>query len=297
MLNRHHLELKLQNHSISPWFLQSFVPNQINPSSRSPTFKTISTQATPNRNKDSQERQQSWLAEKHHKSSATTRARMRISLSLLRMLRLWTTGRQTRVFRWLKLLAPSRSLLPTSMLWCSLPLTCISSTAGCTLPVVLDVHFRFLAKQARRFRDQRFYDVDWKQNANGLPIRHGAQGTFDDASKATLENEFGTTNDDEVIKQILEKGTLQETKVGVPHYIPVLTFPRIPRALQQTDPFSTNREQRKRPLRTTVWDPVPVIRYSSLEVREESREEMDDLHSMITAGLGANYEWISNDGR
>jgi hypothetical protein len=163
--------------------------------------------------------------------------------------------------------------------------------------VVLDVYFRFLAKQARRFRNQRFYDVDWKQNANGLSIRHGAQGTFDDASKATLENEFGTTNDDEVIKQILEKGTLQETKVGVPHCIPVLTFPRIPRALQHTDPLSTNREQRKRALRTTAWDPVPVIRYSSLEVREESREEMDDLHSMIMAGLGANYEWISNDGR
>ena len=107
-------ELKLQNHSISPWFLQSFVPNQINPSSRSPTFKTISTQTNPNWNKDSHERQQSWLAEKHHKSSATTRARMRISLSSLRMLRLWTTGRQTRVFRWHKLLARSRSLLPTS---------------------------------------------------------------------------------------------------------------------------------------------------------------------------------------
>lgn len=43
--------------------------------------------------------------------------------------------------------------------------------------------------------------------------RHGAQGTLDAASKSTLENEFGTNNDDEVIKQVLEKGTLQESEV------------------------------------------------------------------------------------
>jgi len=42
--------------------------------------------------------------------------------------------------------------------------------------------------------------------------KHGAQGQFDGASKATLENEFGTSNDEEAIKQILEKGTLQETE-------------------------------------------------------------------------------------
>jgi ribosome maturation protein Sdo1 len=36
---------------------------------------------------------------------------------------------------------------------------------------------------------------------------------MDSASKATLENEFGTTNDEEAIKQILEKGTLQESEV------------------------------------------------------------------------------------
>jgi hypothetical protein len=49
----------------------------------------------------------------------------------------------------------------------------------------------------------------------------------------------------------------------------------------------------------TVWDPVPVISYSSLEVREEWREEMVDLYSMIMAGgwMGTNYEWVSNDGR
>src|ERR1700761_2536821 len=44
--------------------------------------------------------------------------------------------------------------------------------------------------------------------------RHGAQGNYDTASKSTLENEFGTHNDDEVIKEILEKGTVQESQVG-----------------------------------------------------------------------------------
>lgn len=42
--------------------------------------------------------------------------------------------------------------------------------------------------------------------------RQGAQGKLDRASKADLENEFGTSKDDEVVKQILEKGNLQETK-------------------------------------------------------------------------------------
>jgi hypothetical protein len=50
-------------------------------------------------------------------------------------------------------------------------------------------------------------------------IRHGAQGTFDSASKATLDNEFGTHIDDEVIKQILEKGALQESEVCIPIFI------------------------------------------------------------------------------
>jgi len=42
--------------------------------------------------------------------------------------------------------------------------------------------------------------------------KHGAQGSLDGASHATLENEFGTHNEDEVIKQILEKGNLQESE-------------------------------------------------------------------------------------
>lgn len=36
----------------------------------------------------------------------------------------------------------------------------------------------------------------------------------DTASKATLENEFGTHNEDECMIKILEGGTLQETEVS-----------------------------------------------------------------------------------
>ncbi|KAI1333383.1 shwachman-Bodian-diamond syndrome protein [Xylariaceae sp. FL0255] len=42
--------------------------------------------------------------------------------------------------------------------------------------------------------------------------KHGKQGQLDDASKATLSAEFGTENEDEVIKQILEKGNVQESQ-------------------------------------------------------------------------------------
>ncbi|KAL2042072.1 hypothetical protein N7G274_005260 [Stereocaulon virgatum] len=42
--------------------------------------------------------------------------------------------------------------------------------------------------------------------------KHGAQNAYDGASKATLENEFGTSNEDECIIKILEKGDLQETE-------------------------------------------------------------------------------------
>ncbi|KAL1842288.1 hypothetical protein VTJ49DRAFT_5673 [Mycothermus thermophilus] len=38
----------------------------------------------------------------------------------------------------------------------------------------------------------------------------GTQGLLEGASKAVLENEFGTSNEDDVVQQILEKGNLQE---------------------------------------------------------------------------------------
>ncbi|OLN82051.1 SDO1-like protein C21C3.19 [Colletotrichum chlorophyti] len=42
--------------------------------------------------------------------------------------------------------------------------------------------------------------------------KQGAQGTYDAASQATLDNEFGTHVDDEVIKVILEKGESQSSE-------------------------------------------------------------------------------------
>lgn len=43
--------------------------------------------------------------------------------------------------------------------------------------------------------------------------RHGAQGELDTASKASLENEFGTSNEDEVVKKILTDGSIQTSQV------------------------------------------------------------------------------------
>ncbi|CAK7203485.1 hypothetical protein SEUCBS139899_006219 [Sporothrix eucalyptigena] len=42
--------------------------------------------------------------------------------------------------------------------------------------------------------------------------RHGVQGPVNAAPNSTLENEFGTHSEDEVIKVILEKGTMQEVE-------------------------------------------------------------------------------------
>lgn len=47
--------------------------------------------------------------------------------------------------------------------------------------------------------------------------KHGAQGNLDEASKATLENEFGTTVNEKVMEQIIEKGSIQEGE-SVPRY-------------------------------------------------------------------------------
>ncbi|KAJ4357206.1 uncharacterized protein N0V89_001781 [Didymosphaeria variabile] len=41
--------------------------------------------------------------------------------------------------------------------------------------------------------------------------KHGNQGILDSASNLQLENEFGTHKEEDVVKQIIEKGDLQET--------------------------------------------------------------------------------------
>lgn len=54
--------------------------------------------------------------------------------------------------------------------------------------------------------------------------RQGAQGAYDSAPKGQLENEFGTSNEDDVIKAILEKGSVQESTVSHHrHLFPPLT--------------------------------------------------------------------------
>ncbi|KAI9053511.1 hypothetical protein LZ554_002466 [Drepanopeziza brunnea f. sp. 'monogermtubi'] len=42
--------------------------------------------------------------------------------------------------------------------------------------------------------------------------KHGKQGPLDSASKQILDTEFGTDKEEEVIKLIIEQGTLQETE-------------------------------------------------------------------------------------
>lgn len=41
---------------------------------------------------------------------------------------------------------------------------------------------------------------------------HGSQGNFDEASKATLQNNFGTENRDDIIKKIVMEGEIIPTK-------------------------------------------------------------------------------------
>ncbi|KAI9882955.1 MAG: translational elongation factor EF-1 alpha [Watsoniomyces obsoletus] len=43
--------------------------------------------------------------------------------------------------------------------------------------------------------------------------KHGAQGTLDGASNQLMDNEFGTHKEEEVVRMILEKGTVKESEV------------------------------------------------------------------------------------
>lgn len=45
-------------------------------------------------------------------------------------------------------------------------------------------------------------------------FRHGAQNAYDSPSHSTLENEFGTHNEDECMIKILEGGTVQISEVS-----------------------------------------------------------------------------------
>lgn len=58
-----------------------------------------------------------------------------------------------------------------------------------------------------------------------MMYRHGAQGLLDGASKGLLESEFGTSNEDEVMVKILERGEYQTSVVCSPS--PPSIIPRI----------------------------------------------------------------------
>ena len=76
--------------------------------------------------------------------------------------------------------------------------------------------------------------------------RQGVQGTYDGASKALLENEFGTSNEDEVIKTILEKGSLQESTVRLTYWSPNrLTVKFILTPCHCTDDRASGFEERR----------------------------------------------------
>lgn len=54
--------------------------------------------------------------------------------------------------------------------------------------------------------------------------KHGAQGKLDTASNASLENEFGTSREEDVVQKILEEGAIKESenaeRIGVRNMTP-----------------------------------------------------------------------------
>jgi hypothetical protein len=60
---------------------------------------------------------------------------------------------------------------------------------------------------------KRLLPVSRVPHANVPLRRHGKQGVLNTASNSQLENEFGTKNEDDVVKQILEKGDIQSSEV------------------------------------------------------------------------------------
>lgn len=86
------------------------------------------------------------------------------------------------------------------------------------------------------------------------------------ASASTLENEFGTKDEEEVIKQILEKGTLQESSVrtlpispafdSMPSHGLLLLVFKVRMLIRFN--CSSPSEQAQR---TTAWEPAPATEY------------------------------------
>jgi len=86
------------------------------------------------------------------------------------------------------------------------------------------IHFKGADEDFIIFVEDAKIAKDWKTDKT-IPLaqvvsafkifvthKHGAQGELNTASKSTLENEFGTHNEEDVIKQIIEKGSIQEVE-------------------------------------------------------------------------------------
>jgi ribosome maturation protein Sdo1 len=65
---------------------------------------------------------------------------------------------------------------------------------------------------ARKWKNDRTIPLAQVLSGWGIFIthRHGAQGVLDTASKSSLANEFGTHQEEEVVRKILENGEVQE---------------------------------------------------------------------------------------
>ncbi|KAF2735715.1 putative SDO1-like protein C21C3.19 [Polyplosphaeria fusca] len=86
------------------------------------------------------------------------------------------------------------------------------------------VHYKGKEDDFVIFVDSAKAVEDWKadssiplaQVASGFKVfvthKQGTQGILDGASNGVLDSEFGTHSEDEVVKLILQKGTLQETE-------------------------------------------------------------------------------------
>ncbi|KAF2006590.1 shwachman-Bodian-diamond syndrome protein [Amniculicola lignicola CBS 123094] len=85
------------------------------------------------------------------------------------------------------------------------------------------VHFKGKEDDFVIFVDSAKAVEDWKKDSS-IPLaqvvsgwkvfvthKQGTQGILDAASNGALESEFGTSKDDDVVKQILEKGDVQNT--------------------------------------------------------------------------------------
>ncbi|KAI5455872.1 ribosome maturation protein [Mariannaea sp. PMI_226] len=87
------------------------------------------------------------------------------------------------------------------------------------------VHYKGFSEDFLVFVDNVEAYKNW-QNDKSVPLSHfisafqiflahgrGVRGTYETASKQALENEFGTSVDEDVIKQILEKGDSQSLEM------------------------------------------------------------------------------------